>query len=142
MFSRMTSPVYLTAQADRLIRRRLAAALAPLGLSPAAFMVLVDLQGGQTRTQAVLAERLAVEQPTMANTLNRMERDGLISRSRRTGDARSSDIAATAKADEVYSAAVKAVQAVNEAATQGMTTEERLRFVGTLARVIENMEKS
>lgn len=137
----MTSPVALTAQADRLVRRRLAESLAPVGLTPAAFMVLVDLAGGQKRTQADLADRLGVEQPTMANTLARMERDGLISRTRRTGDGRIADIAATPEAEALYPAAVKIVQTVNEVATRGLTTDERLRFIGTLARVIENLEK-
>ncbi len=140
MFSRMTSPVHLAAQAERLMRRRLAEALAPLGLSPAAFMVLVDLAGGQTRTQTELARRLGVEQPTMANTLKRMERDGLILRSPRKDDARTADVTATPRAEEAYAMAARAAQGVAEAATRGMTTEERLRFVGLLARVIGNLE--
>jgi DNA-binding MarR family transcriptional regulator len=141
MFSRMTSPVYLTAQAERLMRRRMAEALAPFGLSPAAFLVLVDLAGGQTRTQGELVDRLGVEQPTMANTLKRMQRDGLISRRPRAGEGRRSDIRATEQAEAAFAAAIKAVQHINDAATQGLTTEERLRFVGTLARVIENLER-
>jgi DNA-binding MarR family transcriptional regulator len=140
MFSRMTSPVHLTAQAERLMRRRTAEALAPLGLSPAAFMVLVDLAGGQSRTQKELAERLGVEQPTMANTLKRMARDGLIERKARAGDGRITDIRATPKAEGVYASATRAVQAVGDLATRGLTTEERLRFVGTLARIIDNLD--
>jgi DNA-binding MarR family transcriptional regulator len=141
MFSRMTSPVHLTAQAERLMRRRAAEALAPLGLSPAAFMALVDLSGGQARTQTELAERLGVEQPTMANTLKRMERDGLIERAARPGDGRTFEIRATPRAEEIYAAAARAVQAVGDRATRGLTTEERLRFVGTLARVIGNLDE-
>jgi DNA-binding MarR family transcriptional regulator len=140
MFSRMTSPIVLTALADRLFTRRLAEALAPMALSPAAFMVLADLSGGQKRTQRALAARLGVEQPTMANTLQRMERDGLIARTQRIGDTRTADITATPRAENVYPIAVKAVQAISDAATRGLTTEERLRFIGTLARVIENLD--
>jgi DNA-binding MarR family transcriptional regulator len=141
MFSRMTSPAVLTALADRLIQRRLTAALSPLGLSPAGFMVLVDLAGGHKRTQSALAARLGVEQPTMSNTLQRMERDGLVSRVRRVGDGRSFDVLATSRAEALYPSAVKAVQSVSDAAARGLTTEERLRFIGTLARVIENLEQ-
>jgi DNA-binding MarR family transcriptional regulator len=139
MFSRMTSPAYLTAQAERLIRRRLTEALAPHGLSPAAFMVLVDLAGGQARTQGELAARLSVEQPTMANTLKRMARDGLVESRPRDGNRRIADLRATPKAEALYAVAARAAQGVGEAATAGLTTEERLRFLGTLARMIENL---
>ncbi len=140
MFSRMTSPLFLTAQADRLMRQRLAAALKPLGIAPAQFMVLVDLAGGQMRTQAELAERLAVEQPTMANTLARMERDALIERTPKPGDRRTVLIRATAAAEATLAQATPAVQAITEAATRGLTAEERMRFLGTLAQVIGNLE--
>jgi DNA-binding MarR family transcriptional regulator len=140
MYSRMTSPAYLTALADRLLGMHLTTGLKRLGLAPAQFLVLVDLAGGQSRTQKELVRRLAVEQPTMANTLARMERDGLIIRTRSAGDRRQSIITATAKAEAIYGEAVRAAQSVNELATRGLTTEERLRFVGTLARIIENLQ--
>jgi DNA-binding MarR family transcriptional regulator len=139
MFSRMTSPVQLSAQMDRLMRLRLTEALQPLGLAPAQFMVLVDLAGGQTRTQRELAERLAVEQPTMANTLARMERDGLIARKARAADRRISDISATPEAEAVLADATRAVQSVGNRAMRGLTVDERLRFAGTIALVIENL---
>jgi DNA-binding MarR family transcriptional regulator len=142
MFSRMTSPLFLTAQADRLMRQRLAAALKPLGLAPAQFMVLVDLAGGQARTQKELADRLAVEQPTMANTLARMERDGLIVRAPKPGDRRTVLIRATVAAEETLAQATRAAQTVSEAATRGLTNEERMRLVGTLAQVIGNLEEA
>jgi DNA-binding MarR family transcriptional regulator len=139
MFSRMTSPVQLSAQMDRLMRLRLTEALRPHGLAPAQFMVLVDLAGRQTRTQRELAARLAVEQPTMANTLARMERDGLITRRARPADRRVFDITATPEAEAVFAAATRAVQAVGDLAMRGLSMDERLRFAGTIALVIENL---
>jgi DNA-binding MarR family transcriptional regulator len=60
-------------------------------------------------------------------------------RSIRRTNGRTADIVATPQAEALYPTAAKAAQAVGEAATQGLTTEERLRFLGTLARVIENL---
>ncbi|MGL4637042.1 MAG: MarR family winged helix-turn-helix transcriptional regulator [Beijerinckiaceae bacterium] len=135
----MTSAGFLASQASRLFSMNLQNALRPLGLAPAQFMVLIDLADGSRRTQRDLAERLDVEQPTMANTLARMERDRLILRVADERDRRVVHITATPKAHALYREAAKAVQSVNERATQGMTTEERLRFLGTLARMIENL---
>jgi DNA-binding MarR family transcriptional regulator len=140
MFSRMTSPAFLLAQASRLYAASLQEALAPLGIAPAQFLVLTDLVDGSDRTQGDLAARLDVEQPTMANTLARMERDGLIIRRSKPGDKRVQIIGLTAKARELYERAEKAAVVVNGKGVQGLTTEERLRFLGTLARIIENLK--
>jgi len=49
---------------------------------PAQFLALSELWGDDGLTQRELAERLGVEQATMANTLARMERDRLVERRR------------------------------------------------------------
>jgi DNA-binding MarR family transcriptional regulator len=140
MYSRMTSAAFLAGQCSRLMAVRLQEALKPFGLAPAQFMVLVDLAGGQKRTQRELAARLDVEQPTMANTLARMERDGLLTRTANPHDKRVAFLSATPRAEAVYAQAAKAAISVNERAVRGLTTEERLRFLGTLARVIDNLK--
>jgi DNA-binding MarR family transcriptional regulator len=140
MFSRMTSSGFLATHVARLFNQEFAMALKPLGLAPAQFMVLIDLADGQPRAQGELAARLDVEQPTMTNTLNRMERDGLILREIKPGDRRVQLIRATQKALGLYRQAAMAAINVNERATRGLTTEERLRFLGTLAQVIDNLK--
>jgi DNA-binding MarR family transcriptional regulator len=141
MFSRMTSSGYLTGQAARLFSTNLHDAFKPLGLAPAQFMVLIDLSDGQSRTQKELAGRLDVEQPTMANTLARMERDGLIARTVSQADKRIVTIHATPRALQIYGQAAKLAAGVNDRAVRGLTTEERLRFLGTMARIIENLKR-
>eukprot|EP01035_Chromulina_nebulosa_P012954 gene12954-17251_t len=75
-YRRETSAGYLTNWAARLLTRSLERRLAGGGAGQMpVFFALID---GVAQTQADLARDAAVEQPTMANTLQRMERDGLV----------------------------------------------------------------
>src|SRR4051812_36585626 len=76
------------AQLSRMFDRELRAALMPAGVLPGQLPVLLALYDDDGPTQADLARRLAVEQPTMASTLARMERAGLIERRADEDDSR------------------------------------------------------
>lgn len=70
--------------------------LAPLGLTPAQFAVIDFLfTSGGSATQAEIARSVGVEQPTMAATLRRMERDDLIVRVADPSDGRQSFVSPT-----------------------------------------------
>ena len=70
--------------------------LAPLGLTPAQFAVIDFLfTNGGSATQAEIARSVGVEQPTMAATLRRMERDNLIVRVADPSDGRQSFVSPT-----------------------------------------------
>lgn len=70
--------------------------LAPLGLTPAQFAVIDFLfTSGGSATQAEIARSVGVEQPTMAATLRRMERDNLIVRVADPSDGRQSFVSPT-----------------------------------------------
>lgn len=70
--------------------------LAPLGLTPAQFAVIDYLVStGGSSTQADIARSVGVEQPTMAATLRRMERDDLIVRVADPSDGRQSFVSPT-----------------------------------------------
>lgn len=64
----------------KLLRRLADRRLAPLGLSSGVLPVLTALIECDGQTQKALTEKAGIEQPTMAATLSRMERDGLIER--------------------------------------------------------------
>ena len=73
----------------RLLRRLADQRLAPLGLSAGYLPVLTALMDGEAMSQKALTEHAGIEQPTMAATLARMERDGAIERRPDPGDKRS-----------------------------------------------------
>jgi len=85
-FSKDDSAGYLANHLARLFARELQLRIKPLGLSTGTFPALLVLWEGDGLTQRELIEHLDIEQPTMANTLARMERDGLIERRKDPAD--------------------------------------------------------
>ena len=67
-------------RAARLLRRLADQRLAPLGLSSGYLPVLTALLRVEPLSQKALTEHAGIEQPTMAATLARMERNGVIER--------------------------------------------------------------
>ena len=68
---RASSAGYMTNLAARLFTRELERQLAATGIATAYMPVMFALAGGAALSQKELAQRAAVEQPTMAATLNR-----------------------------------------------------------------------
>ena len=87
-FDKTASAGFLANHMARLFAAGLQRRVAPLGLAPAQFMVLLELWQDDGLTQRDLVERLDVEQATMANTLARMVRDGLVTRMPHLADRR------------------------------------------------------
>ena len=97
-FEKTRSAGYLANHLARLFAQHLAAGIAPLGLAPAQFMALLELWREDGLTQAELCARLDVEQATMAGTLGRMARDGLIERRAHPVDRRAQTVHLTGRA--------------------------------------------
>jgi DNA-binding MarR family transcriptional regulator len=103
-------------------------------------MTLLELWEEDGLTQRDLVERLDVEQATMANTLSRMERDGLIARRAHATDARAKTIHLTAKAVELREPAQAAAREVNAMALGDMDGAERDRFVAAMQGAVERLK--
>lgn len=76
----------------RLLQVQLNDKIKPYGVTQGQLPVLCCLWENEGQTQAELCEKIQVEQPTMANTLRRMERDGLVRRAPCEQDKRQSRI--------------------------------------------------
>lgn len=130
---------YMTNWAARLFARAIDRRLKPLGLSSAHMPVMFALGDGREMSQKALAQAAAIEQPTMAATLVRMERDGLVQRRPDPGDRRAMLFSLTPqaaeKADAVHAAAVE----VNARALSALAPQEREAFLGMLARVVAGL---
>jgi MarR family transcriptional regulator for hemolysin len=137
---RETSAGYLTNWAARLFFRELERQLQPTGLAPAYMPVMFALADGSAMTQKALAERAAVEQPTMAATLNRMDRDGLIIRTPDPADRRSALIALTETALAKVPDIEGVVQRINAIALDGLAPDERAAYLALLRKVIAALE--
>ncbi|MGE4327914.1 MAG: MarR family winged helix-turn-helix transcriptional regulator [Pseudodonghicola sp.] len=141
-FSKDASAGYLANHMARLFFAGLSRRIRPLGLAPAQFMVLLELWEEDGLSQADLVARLDVEQATMANTLARMERDGLIERRPSPTDRRARLICLTAKADALRGPAIAAAQAQNAQALTGLAPEEMAQFLMLMKKVIATMQKT
>lgn len=136
MAFRDDSAGFLVNHMARLFERALKERIQPLGLAPAQFMTLLELWEGDGLTQRDLVHRLDVEQATMANTLARMERDGLIVRRANPRDARSQTVHLTPKAAAMREPAIAAASAVNATALDGFSEKEQAAFLTGIRRTI------
>ena len=124
----------------RLFARRLDQNIQPLGVASGQMPALLALLEQDGLTQKELRHRVQVEQPTLANTLNRMERDGLITRQNDPEDGRAIRISLTNKAREIADPLIQSARMVNEAATAGLSPEEQEKMLDLLARMIGNLQ--
>lgn len=93
----------LLAEVSRAWRAKLDQRLKPLGLSQAKWRVLVAIgMSGPELNQSELAERLGIEQPTLVNLLNRLEKDGWIERRVLEQDRRCKQLVLKTKATQIF----------------------------------------
>jgi DNA-binding MarR family transcriptional regulator len=114
--------------------------LRELGFGSAQLPVLTALKDGARMSQTELARWAKVEQPTMAQMLTRMERDGIIKREPDPADGRSSLISLTRQARARLPAGRAILRQGNVDMTQGLSAQEVETLVGLLRRVLANVE--
>ncbi|MCA1444291.1 MarR family transcriptional regulator [Ensifer sp. IC4062] len=124
-FNRMESATYLASLLAKGFSRALQERGQKLGFAPGQFPVLLELWSEEGLTQKQLLDRLDVEQATMANTLARMERDGVITRRKHPNDRRSQQIFLTERAREIEVAAKEAALAAEQSLLSGFRRFER-----------------
>ena len=137
----LTTPGHLISLAARGFARMSDSRLKPLGFGVGQLPVLVALQNGNASTQRDLARFARVEQPPMAQMLARMERDGLIERTRDPADGRSSRIVLTKAAQQRMPEATTTLFQGNREALTGFTDAEAVQLVDLLTRLIENLDQ-
>lgn len=133
---------YLTNWAARLFARAIDRRLKPLGVSSGQLPVLFALSSGAALSQRQLALAAATEQPTMAATLTRMERDRLLVKRPNPRDGRSMLYSLSPEALEKTADIRAAVDAVNREALLGLKENERASYLAIMAKVIGALEAS
>lgn len=138
---RSHSTGYLVNLAARLLVREIDEALSEHGLSSAHMPVFMALGGGAAMTQRDLARDAQVEQPTMASTLARMGRDGLIVRAPNPADGRSELVSLSELGHSKFADLRECGNRVNARATAGLTDNERETLHALLTRVADNLTR-
>jgi len=134
-----TMPALLIAIAARILARLADARFRDLGISMSQLPVLVALKDGASLSQRELTRLAGVEQPSMAQLLARMERDGVIRRKPDPTDGRSSLISLTARTMKLIDPARAIMAQGNREALAGFNEDEIKQLVAMLHRVIANV---
>ncbi|MBX9469742.1 MarR family transcriptional regulator [Rhizobium sp. WL3] len=138
---RSESATWLASQLARGFTRALHARAAKLGFSPGQFPILIELWEEEGLTQRQLLDRVDVEQATIANTLARMERDGLIERRVHPTDKRAQQIFLTAKARDMREEALAAADEAEQAVFRGFRRFEKELLKEYIRWAIANARK-
>ncbi|WJH41823.1 MarR family transcriptional regulator [Aliirhizobium terrae] len=141
-FDRSQSATYLAGQLARVFSRSLQKRATVLGFSPGQFPVLLELWQQDGLTQKQLLDKLEVEQATLANTLARMERDGLIARTPHPSDKRAQIISLTDLGRSLEANALEAAAEADSALFAGFRTFERELMMEYMRLIIGNSRKA
>ena len=131
---------YWVNRASRRLLRLHDERLRPHGVSMGQIQVLTALMDGSSRSQKELAQRAGVKQPTMAELLARMERDGVVRRMDDPDDGRGSLISLTASAMERLPRMRETLMRGESDAVAGLTAREVATLRALLKRVVSNLE--
>lgn len=135
------TPVPLINMASRAFSRLGERRVKALGFNIGQLPVLYMLRNGAQMSQRDLAKFAKIEQPSMAQMLARMERDGLIRRTPDPADGRSSLISLTEEAVSKLSAARQALEEGRERVLSGFSADEVQTLVQLMRRLNQNLDR-
>jgi DNA-binding MarR family transcriptional regulator len=133
---------YLVNRAARVMAQALARRLERHGVGIGQWAVLLFLYRSDGLTQAELARVVAIEPPTLVRTIDRMERDGLVTRRGDPRDGRVSRIHLTPRAIGLREALFAEARSVNREASSGFGTGEADALKAGLTTLVESLSKA
>ena len=132
-------PTLLISRYAKVLSKLMDEQLRPLGITASQLPVLVALKNGGGLTQKELAEIACVEQPSMAQLLSRMERDGLVRREPSPTDGRSSLIMLTDHALEKLEPGRAMLREIDDKACSIFSQDERQALANLLRRLVPDV---
>ena len=129
-------------RASKLLILSVDKALRPFGFAMSYLPVLRALSDGSTPSQTRLAHIAGVEQPSMAETLRRMERDDLVQREANPQDGRESLFSVKRQARARWPKAMAALIECDRRAMAGLSAAEQVVLRDLLIRVVKNLDDS
>jgi len=122
----------------KVLSRAFDDALAEVGGSLPAWLVLVSLKREVPGAQRDLAEAVGIEGPTLTHHLNRMETAGLVTRRRDPENRRVHKVELTDSGEAAFLRLLQAVTAFDEGLRRGFTD----RDVSVLRRLLERLRSN
>ena len=115
--------------------------LAPHGITYRQSQVVAWLAVEQELSQSELASRMLIEPPTLVGILDRMERDGWITRESCPGDRRKKLIRLTSNVEPIWSKFVACARKIRLQATDGLSADESQALLMLLRKVHANVSE-
>ena len=103
------------------------------------WLILTALKGERWRTQQDLARAVGIEGPTLTRHVDALERDGLVTRQRDTGDRRAVRVELTPAGEQLHGELLKAVIAFNRRLRRGLDDAEADQLRDLLGRLEANV---
>lgn len=126
----------------RLLELRLRDRIAEHGVVPGQFAQLLALFEEDRLSQRQLGERVRIDPSTMAHTLRRMERDGLVLREPDVQDRRRVVVTLTERARRLEPVLVSAAEETNVLAMRELSAIAQRELLNLVTRVIATLEAS
>jgi DNA-binding MarR family transcriptional regulator len=137
-FDREQSLGYLVNRLARQFQQRLETRLAAHGVPSGQFPLLLVLWEKEGLTQSEIARCLNFEQPTIANTLKRMMRDGLAFTTPDPANRKQVLVYLTDKGRNLRTPLTAEAQTVNAEAGAALSPEEATALQQTVSKLIEH----
>ncbi len=123
----------------RVVSRAFEDALAAADGSLPTWLILLNLRAGKAGTQRELADAVGIQGPTLTHHLDRMERDGQITRARDPENRRVQRVALTAKGIEAFDRLRTVATDFDARLRAGVSDEEAAAFGDLLERLEANV---
>ncbi|MDN7916049.1 MarR family winged helix-turn-helix transcriptional regulator [Burkholderia cepacia] len=133
-----TSLGYYLSKAKQALVERMDRALEPLDLTAQQIGVILLLARGYARTPFELSRKMSYDSGSMTRMLDRLERKGLIARSRSEQDRRMIELTLTERGAEAARALPSLIATALNAQLDGFSADELATLTGLLQRFIAN----
>ncbi|HEF5785303.1 MarR family transcriptional regulator [Burkholderia multivorans] len=133
-----TSLGYYLTKARQVLFERMDRALEPFDLTAQQIGVILLLSRGYARTPFELSRKMAYDSGSMTRMLDRLERKGLIARSRSEQDRRMIELALTERGADAARALPSLIATALNAQLAGFSADELATLTGLLQRFIKN----
>ena len=131
---------FILPQTARLFMLSVEHQIKSLGISAGQVPALLILAEKSHLTQAELAKQISVEQPTMANTLKRMQRDGLVVCHADENDKRKQRYSLSDKANKIMPDIKRALGRVLKVAQNKIDPQHMVIYIEVMNQIIANLE--
>ena len=120
-------------------RARAASMLADIGLFPGQEILLMQLSEKDGEPQKTLCESIGLDHSTVAKSVARLERDGLIERRKCPNDGRISQVHLTREGREMTERITRVWAELERQTVEGLSAEERVQLMATAKKIIPRM---